>query len=84
MRNWSDLFKILASGCLAGGVVIGLVMSNASIAVLGVTIGLSLWFLGSVCDGLAEVFEYYAAANKARKARLSAAKATAARMNRAA
>ena len=77
MRNWSDIFKILAAGAAVGGVVIGIVIGAPSTIVVGIASGALLWFLGNVCDVLAEVQDYYAAANKARKAQ--AAKAAKAR-----
>jgi hypothetical protein len=59
-------------------------LGGSVVGVLLIPVAFGLWFTADLCTGLAEVFEYYAAANKARKAKLSAAKATAARMNRAA
>lgn len=67
MKDWAVVFKVFAVLSLPAGVVIFLAGSVAG--VLLIPLAFSLWFMADVCTGMAEVFEYFAAANKARKTR---------------
>jgi hypothetical protein len=67
MREWSVIFKVFAVLALPAGALIFL--AGSVVGVLLIPLAFSLWFMADVCTGLAEVFEYFAAANKARKTR---------------
>lgn len=86
MRNWADVFQLLAVFFGAGGIVFGAASYNGTLAAVGIALALAMFWMHSLSAGLAEVFDYYKAANEARRkaAKVNAAKVQAAKADRAA